>query len=115
VGRNQIHALSPVLGAHSEVAIGNRKERIKFFAPRHDRDEAPRTFLAEEMSIACGSGAIRILDGQPIRSSFNERLGIQTERMLARFFAQQPAKPSPAKPASIIAQLEGSATASTSI
>jgi methionyl-tRNA formyltransferase len=63
--RDQIHALSPAPGAHSEVVIGNRKERIKFFRAEVTTETgAPGTFLAEEMSIACGSGAIRILEGQ---------------------------------------------------
>jgi methionyl-tRNA formyltransferase len=65
VVRDQIHALSPAPGAHSEVVIGNRKERIKFFrAEVTTGTGAPGTFIAEEMSIACGSGAIRILEGQ---------------------------------------------------
>jgi hypothetical protein len=45
--------------------IGNRKERIKFFrAGVTTGTGAPGRFLAEEMIIACGSGAIRILAGQ---------------------------------------------------
>jgi methionyl-tRNA formyltransferase len=63
--RNQIHALSPAPSSHSEVVIGNRKERIKFFRAEVTTETgAPGTFLAKETSIACGSGAIRILEGQ---------------------------------------------------
>jgi methionyl-tRNA formyltransferase len=63
--RNQIHALSPTPGARSEVMIGNRKEKIKFFRAQVITETgAPGTLLSEGMSIACGSGAIRILEGQ---------------------------------------------------
>jgi methionyl-tRNA formyltransferase len=65
VVRNQIHALSPAPGARSEVMIGNRKESIKFFRAQV-RTEAgpPGTLLSEGMTVACGLGAIRILEGQ---------------------------------------------------
>lgn len=63
--RNQIHALSPAPGARSAVMIGNRKEDIKFFRVQVTTETgAPGTLLSEGMSIACGSGAIRILEGQ---------------------------------------------------
>jgi methionyl-tRNA formyltransferase len=65
VVRNQIHALSPAPGARSEVMIGNRKESIKFFRAQV-RTEAgpPGILLSEGMTVACGLGAIRILEGQ---------------------------------------------------
>ena len=63
--RNQIHALSPAPGARSAVMIGNRKEDIKFFRVQVTTETgAPGTLLSEGMSVACGSGAIRILEGQ---------------------------------------------------
>jgi methionyl-tRNA formyltransferase len=65
VVRNQIHALSPAPGAHSEVMIGNRQEKIKFFRAQVTTEiGAPGTLLSDGMSVACGSGAIRILEGQ---------------------------------------------------
>jgi methionyl-tRNA formyltransferase len=64
--RNQIHGLSPAPGAHSKIVIGSREERIKFL-----RVEVvavgtgpPGTILSEDMSVACGTGAIRLLQGQ---------------------------------------------------
>jgi hypothetical protein len=66
------------------------------------------TAASATRSAAAGDPHIMVA----LRSGLNR---LQTGRMLARFFAHQPAKPSPAKPASIIAQLEGSGTASTSI
>jgi methionyl-tRNA formyltransferase len=65
VVRNQIHALSPAPGARSEVMIGNRKESIKFFRAQVTTEAGPPgTLLSEGMTVACGSGAIRILEGQ---------------------------------------------------
>lgn len=65
VVRNQIHALSSAPGAHSEVMIGNRQEKIKFFRAQVTTEiGAPGTLLSDGMSVACGSGAIRILEGQ---------------------------------------------------
>jgi methionyl-tRNA formyltransferase len=63
--RNQIHALSPTPGARSEVVIGSRKEKVKFFRAQVTTETgAPGTLLSDGMSVACGSGAIRILEGQ---------------------------------------------------
>jgi methionyl-tRNA formyltransferase len=65
VVRNQIHALSPAPGARSEVMIGNRKESIKFFRAQVTTEAGPPgTLLSEGMTVACGLGAIRILEGQ---------------------------------------------------
>ena len=65
VVRNQIHALSPAPGAHSEVMIGNHKEKIKFLRAQVTTGSgAPGTLLSEKMTVACGSGAIQILEGQ---------------------------------------------------
>jgi methionyl-tRNA formyltransferase len=63
--RNQIHGLSPAPGAYSKVTIGNQEESIKVL-----RAEAitgagpPGTLLSEDLSVACGTGAIRVLQGQ---------------------------------------------------
>ena len=63
--RNQIHGLSPAPGAFSRVMIGDREESVKFFrAEVAPGDGPPGTLLSEDMRIACGSGAIRVLEGQ---------------------------------------------------
>ncbi|HXE24657.1 MAG TPA: methionyl-tRNA formyltransferase [Roseiarcus sp.] len=63
--RNQIHGLSPAPGALSRVLIGNREENIKFLRVEVTTGTgSPGTLLAEDMRIACGAGAIRILQAQ---------------------------------------------------
>jgi methionyl-tRNA formyltransferase len=63
--RNQIHGLSPTPGAYSKVVIGGRQEAIKFLrAEIIPGTEPPGTLLCNDMGVACGSGAIRVLQGQ---------------------------------------------------
>ena len=63
--RNQIHGLSPAPGAFSKIRIGSRDENIKFFrAEIATGTGAPGMVLSEDMRIACGAGAIRVLQGQ---------------------------------------------------
>jgi methionyl-tRNA formyltransferase len=63
--RNHIHALSPAPGAFSKVAIGNKAENIKLFrAEATTGTGSPGMLLSEDMRIACGTGAIRVLQGQ---------------------------------------------------
>jgi methionyl-tRNA formyltransferase len=63
--RNQIHGLSPTPGAYSKVVIGDRQEAIKFLrAEVISGTQPPGTLLSTDMSVACGSGAIRVLQGQ---------------------------------------------------
>jgi methionyl-tRNA formyltransferase len=63
--RNQIHGLSPAPGAYSKIRIGNRDENIKFFRAGVTTGTAtPGMLLSEDMRIACGAGAIRVLRGQ---------------------------------------------------
>ena len=63
--RNQIHGLSPAPGAFSKVRTGNRHENIKFFrAEVVTGTGSPGMLLSEDMRVACGVGAIRILQGQ---------------------------------------------------
>jgi methionyl-tRNA formyltransferase len=63
--RNQIHGLSPTPGAFSKARIGSREEKIKFFrAEATTGTGAPGTLLSEDMEVACGAGAIRVLQGQ---------------------------------------------------
>ena len=63
--RNQIHGLSPAPGAFSKVLTGNRYENIKFFRAEVAAGAgSPGTLLSEDMRIACGAGAVRVLQGQ---------------------------------------------------
>jgi methionyl-tRNA formyltransferase len=63
--RNQIHGLSPVPGAFSKAPIGNHYEDIKFFrAEVVTGTGLPGMLLSEDMRVACGVGAIRVLQGQ---------------------------------------------------
>src|SRR5271166_4882898 len=63
--RNHIHGLSPVPGAYSILALNGRLERIKIFrAEVAGMTGAPGTILDNEMTVACGGGAIRIVEGQ---------------------------------------------------
>ncbi len=64
--RNQIHGLSPSPGAFSNLELAQRRERIKIL-----RAEAvggvmgvPGTIVDREMTVACGDGAILILEAQ---------------------------------------------------
>jgi methionyl-tRNA formyltransferase len=63
--RNQIHGLSPAPGAFSRARVGSREESIKFFrAEVTTGTGSPGTLLSEDMQVACGAGAIRVLQGQ---------------------------------------------------
>jgi methionyl-tRNA formyltransferase len=63
--RNQIHGLSPAPGAYSQVLIGSCKERVKFLRAEVTTGTGPPgTLLSEDMRVACGTGAIRVLVGQ---------------------------------------------------
>ena len=63
--RNQIHGLSPAPGAFSRAMIRNLEENIKFFrAEVTTGTGSPGMLLSEDMRVACGVGAIRVLQGQ---------------------------------------------------
>jgi methionyl-tRNA formyltransferase len=63
--RNQINGLSPAPGAFSKIRIGNRDENIKFLrAEVTTGTGTPGMLLSEDMRIACGAGAIQVLQGQ---------------------------------------------------
>jgi methionyl-tRNA formyltransferase len=63
--RNQIHGLSPNPGAYSEIDLGHGAERIKFLrAAAVDGAGPPGTLIDEALTIACGRGAVRILEAQ---------------------------------------------------
>jgi methionyl-tRNA formyltransferase len=63
--RNRIHGLSPAPGAHSEIAIGGRLERIKILrAAVVERAGPPGAVVDSSMVVACGDKAIRVVAAQ---------------------------------------------------
>jgi methionyl-tRNA formyltransferase len=63
--RDHIHGLSPSPGAYGEIAFGGRLERVKILrAAAVDRSGPPGTALDSEMTVACGVGAIRVVEAQ---------------------------------------------------
>jgi methionyl-tRNA formyltransferase len=63
--RNHIHALSPAPGAFSKVLVGSRQESIKLLRAEATMGTgSPGMLLSEDMRIACGVGAIRVLQAQ---------------------------------------------------
>jgi methionyl-tRNA formyltransferase len=77
--RNRIHGLSPTPGAFSNLLIGNRLERIKVLrAEVIAANGAPGTVLDDDMTVACGASAIRILSAQ--RSGRTPMSGLELVR-----------------------------------
>jgi methionyl-tRNA formyltransferase len=65
--RNHIRGLSPSPGAFSILSVGGRKERIKIYrADSVPGQGAPGAVLSADMTVACGEGAIRIIEGQRV-------------------------------------------------
>jgi methionyl-tRNA formyltransferase len=63
--RNRIHGLSPSPGAYSEVDLGRGPERVKLLRVAAVEGAGPAgTVIDEAPTIACGGGAIRILEAQ---------------------------------------------------
>jgi methionyl-tRNA formyltransferase len=63
--RNHIHGLSPSPGAYGEIDLGERNERIKILrAAVVDANGPAGAVLDGYMTVACGEGAIRILEAQ---------------------------------------------------
>jgi methionyl-tRNA formyltransferase len=63
--RNQIHGLSPSPGAYSEIDLGRGLERVKFLrVAAVESAGAAGAIIDEAPTIACGIGAIRILEAQ---------------------------------------------------
>ncbi len=63
--RNQIHGLSPLPCAFSQVIVGHINENIKFLrAELTTGTGTPGMLLSDDMRVACGEGAIRILQGR---------------------------------------------------
>jgi methionyl-tRNA formyltransferase len=63
--RRHINGLSPVPGAHASLSIGGKPERVKVLrATRGEGDGAPGTILDEHLTVACGEGAVRLVQVQ---------------------------------------------------
>ena len=62
---NHIRGLSPYPGAWFEISIGNKPERIRVLAATKTDGHAeprtvPGTLIDDQLTIACGAGAIRV-------------------------------------------------------
>jgi methionyl-tRNA formyltransferase len=65
VVRNHIHGLSPSPGAYSEIDLGKGVERIRFLRVAATEGAGdPGAVIGAAPTIACGRGAIRILEAQ---------------------------------------------------
>ncbi|RBP15845.1 methionyl-tRNA formyltransferase [Roseiarcus fermentans] len=63
--RNHIHGLSPAPGAYASLVFRGSPERVKILrAETTDATGAPGTILDRAMTVACGTGALRIVEGQ---------------------------------------------------
>jgi methionyl-tRNA formyltransferase len=63
--RNQIHGLSPAPGAYSEMDFGRGPERVRILrAALADGRGQPGDVLDDSLVVACGQGAIRIIEAQ---------------------------------------------------
>jgi methionyl-tRNA formyltransferase len=63
--RNHIHGLSPSPGAYSGIDLGRGVERVKILRVAAVEVAGPAgTVIDEAPTIACGRGAIRILEAQ---------------------------------------------------
>ena len=62
---NHIRGLSPFPGAWCEFAAGAKTERLKLLRSKLAEGEgAPGTVLDDRLTIACGSGAVRLIEVQ---------------------------------------------------
>jgi methionyl-tRNA formyltransferase len=63
--RNLVHGLSPSPGAYSHLLFRQGLERVKILrAEAVEATGVPGAILDGEMTVACGEGAIRVLEGQ---------------------------------------------------
>jgi methionyl-tRNA formyltransferase len=63
--RNLVHALSPSPGAYSHLPFRQGLERVKILrANAVEATGVPGEILDGEMTVACGEGAIRVIQGQ---------------------------------------------------
>ncbi len=64
---NRVRGLSPAPGAWFEAAHEGRKERVKLLRTQlvnHPSSAPPGTVLDDTLAIACGEGAVRVLEVQ---------------------------------------------------
>jgi methionyl-tRNA formyltransferase len=62
---NRIRGLSPFPGAWCEFAAGPRPERLKLLrSTRTEGSGAPGALLDDQLTIACGEGAVRLIEVQ---------------------------------------------------
>ncbi len=62
---NQVRGLSPFPGAFTFADFGKGPERLKILrTERIERSGAPGTVLDDDLAIACGDGAVRLLEVQ---------------------------------------------------
>jgi methionyl-tRNA formyltransferase len=63
---DHIRALSPFPGAWCDVAIAGKPERLKVLrsAIMTDRSGVPGSLLDDDLTVACGAGAIRLTEVQ---------------------------------------------------
>jgi methionyl-tRNA formyltransferase len=62
---NHVRGLSPFPGAFLEADLGNGRERVKVLRTTlADRSGAPGTVLDEAGTVACGNGAVRLIQVQ---------------------------------------------------
>lgn len=62
---NLIRGLSPLPGAWCDMAIGGRGERVKVLrSALCDRSGAPGVLLDDRLTVACGGGAVQLLELQ---------------------------------------------------
>ena len=71
---NHIRGLSPFPGAWCEMTFGDKVERVKVLrSTLATGSGTPVTVLDEQLSIACGEGAVRLVEvqragGKPLRA-----------------------------------------------
>ena len=83
--RNQIHGLSPSPGAWSEIDLGRGLERIKFLRAEAIEGSGPPGIVLDELpTIACGRGAIRLVEAQRSGKQAMRRQEFQRGAQVAR-------------------------------
>ncbi|WP_204351127.1 hypothetical protein, partial [Serratia marcescens] len=62
---NKVRGLSPFPGAWFEADLGKGRERVKVLrSARAEGAGAPGMVIDDQLTIACGAGAIRLLEVQ---------------------------------------------------
>jgi methionyl-tRNA formyltransferase len=72
---NHMRGLSPFPGAWCEISVGGKPERLKILrSEAADGTDAPGTVLDGRLTIACGEGAVRLIEvqkagGRPVEAA----------------------------------------------